>query len=58
MQSKDSSEVTEAVWTHVIARFGSPHMLHCDRGTEFAGAITSLCHEVGIKRVMISMRYP
>ena len=58
MRSKESSEVAEAVWTHVIAHFGCPRMLCCDRVTEFAGAIVSLCCELGIKHVMISTRYP
>ena len=58
MRSKESSEVAEAVRTHVIARFGCPRMLRCDRGTEFAGAVTSLCRELGINRVTISTHYP
>ena len=48
MQTKESAEVAAAVRTHVIARFGCPRVLRCDRGTEFAGALTSLCQELGI----------
>ena len=54
MWSKESSEVAEAVWTHVIARFDCSCMLHCDRETEFAVAVISLCRQLGVKCVMIS----
>ena len=58
MRSKESSEVAEAIRVHVIARFGCPRMIRCDRGTEFAGAVMSLCRELGIRRVTISTRHP
>lgn len=55
MRTKSSEEVAEVLRHHIIARFGVPKELRMDRGKEFAGAVTTLCDNLGIQRNAISV---
>ena len=48
MRSKESSEVAEAIQLYIIVQFSGTHAIHCDRGTEFTGALNKLCKELNI----------
>ena len=54
MHSKLSAEVATALKLHIIARFGVPMEIRCDRGLEFGGEVHTLCEEYGIQRKTIS----
>ena len=58
MSSKLSSEVAAALKLHIIARFGVPLKIRCDRGLEFAGKVRTLCEEYRIQRKTISTQHP
>ena len=58
MHIKESGEVAQAIYLYIIARFGCPQVIRCDRGTEFAGSLTAFCHKYGIRCVTISNRHP
>jgi len=57
-KSKGSAEVAAAVKLHLIARFGIPRELRCDRGREFMGELTELCERYGIQKIHISVMHP
>ena len=48
MRSKLSLEVATALKLHIIAHFGVPMEIRCDRGLEFAGKVHTFCKEYGI----------
>ena len=58
MHLKLSSEVAAALKLHIIACFGIPLEIHCDRGLEFAGEVRTLCEEYRIQRKTISTQHP
>lgn len=58
MKTKESQEVAEAIRHHIIARFGKPEAIRSDRGLEFAGELSTLCQELGIRQLKISTRHP
>ena len=43
MHSKLSSEVATTLKLYIIAHFGVPLKIRCDRGLEFAGEVCTLC---------------
>ena len=47
----DHHSATIAHWFHseIVCRYGAPAMVHCDRGTEFRGAIARYLAPMGIK---------
>lgn len=57
-KSKSSEEVANAVLLHLIARYGIPQEIRCDRGREFMGALSELCERYGIRKVHISVMHP
>ncbi|KAL5573500.1 hypothetical protein UlMin_023097 [Ulmus minor] len=58
------SEITEArttsfVWKNIVCRFGIPHSLVSDNGTQFDSAgLKKLCSELGIKKHFSSVAHP
>ena len=58
MKTKESQEVAEAIRHHIIARFGKPEAIRSDRGLEFAGELSTVCQELGIRQLKISTRHP
>lgn len=58
MRSKSSQEVADALELNIYARFGVPVELRMDRGLEFAGKVTQMCDQLGIKRKVISTQHP
>ena len=58
MKSKSSLEVANVIKLYILARFGVPDEMRCDRGREFSGAVKQLCGEFGIRYNTISTKHP
>ena len=58
MHSKLSSKVAATLKLHIIACFGVPLKIRCDRGLKFAGEVCTLCKEYRIQRKTISTQHP
>ncbi|KAL5551045.1 hypothetical protein UlMin_001221 [Ulmus minor] len=64
VEAEPLSEITEArttsfVWKNIVYRFGIPHSLVLDNGTQFNSAgLKKLCSELGIKKHFASVAHP
>ncbi|KAL5553887.1 hypothetical protein UlMin_041288 [Ulmus minor] len=64
VEAEPLSEITEAqttsfVWKNIVCRFGIPHSLVSDNGTQFDSAgLKKLCSELGIKKHFTSVAHP
>ena len=64
VEAEPLSEITEArttsfVWKNIVCRFGIPHSLVSDNGTQFDSAgLKKLCAELGIKKHFASVAHP
>jgi len=51
--------IREFIWKNIICRFGVPHRIISDNGTQFAcSQVKQLCEEIGIKQVFSSVEHP
>lgn len=64
VEAEPLSEITEAqmtsfVFRNIVCRFGIPHSLVSDNGTQFNSAeLKKLCSELGIKKHFSSVAHP
>ncbi|KAL5562357.1 hypothetical protein UlMin_032104 [Ulmus minor] len=64
VEAEPLSEITEArttsfVWRNIVCRFGIPHSLVSDNGTQFDSAgLKKLCSKLGIKKHFASVAHP
>ncbi|KAL5569244.1 hypothetical protein UlMin_025819 [Ulmus minor] len=64
VEAEPLSEITEArttsfVWKNIVCRFGIPHSLVSNNGTQFdSTGLKKLCSELGIKKHFSSVAHP
>ncbi|KAL5540779.1 hypothetical protein UlMin_042392 [Ulmus minor] len=64
VEAEPLSEITEArttsfVWKNIVCRFGIPHSLVSDNGTQFdSTGLKKLCSELGIRKHFASVAHP
>ena len=64
VEAEPLSEITEAwtmsfVWKNIICRFGIPHSLVSDNGTQLDSAgLRKLCSELGIRKNFSNVTHP
>ncbi|KAL5559669.1 hypothetical protein UlMin_035880 [Ulmus minor] len=64
VEAEPLSEITEArttsfVWKNIVCRFGIPHSLVSDNGTQFdSRGLKKLCSELGIRKHFASVAHP
>ncbi|KAL5542534.1 hypothetical protein UlMin_010244 [Ulmus minor] len=64
VEAEPLSEITEArttsfVWRNIVCRFGIPHSLVSDNGTQFdSTGLKKLCSELGIRKHFASVAHP
>lgn len=59
LSEMSATACVDAFVTTWVARFGVPHTLTSDRGTQFSSATwTNLCHKLGIRHVMTTAYHP
>ena len=50
---------TKFIWKHIICRFGIPHSLVSDNGTQFnSQGLRDMCEDLGIKKHFSSVAHP
>ena len=59
LKTQEATEVADALYTHVFARYGAPRYLLSDRGTNYCSALVKrLCTHFAIKQVRTSAFTP
>ena len=64
VETEPLSEIVEAqttsfVWKNIVCRFGVPHSLVSNNGTQFdSDGLRKLCSELGIKQYFSSVAHP
>lgn len=64
VEAEPLTEITEArttgfIWKNIVCRFGIPHSLVSDNGTQFDSAgLRKLCSELGIRKHFSSVAHP
>ena len=58
LKSKSSEEICKWFDANILCRYGSPFVLRTDQGTEFLGALSTLCKDHSIEMRKISSHHP
>ena len=53
-----SEAVATFLYEEIIAWYGTPAVVKCDQGTEFAGEFSRLCNYLGIAQLTTSTLHP
>ena len=58
LKTKESLEISLKFYLDVICRFGKPHTIRSDGGTEFMGIFDALLTNIGTSHAMTSPNFP